>query len=329
MNTWVFHTRELFRTLRRFIINGFILRGYVKKIPASIILEPTNNCNLRCNCCPQGNNIKAERPTGFMSAEVFDKILENMDTPVESVYLYLHGEPFLNPRLDYFIRRLSEKNIRTIIYSNGYGIDMDLLDRVLPYKKTTFSFSADIVSKTHYETIRQPANYEKMLSHLEKINLLFRKHKRQFELTMIIDEQGIGDRENLAKKFFSQYDCLTKIVWGSRFPWPECFHTGDLEKRLAGKRGLCLQIINTMAVYWNGEASLCSYDFSGRLIAGSLLHQKLSQLYNSPEARRIRRYHYRRQYKKLPICSQCLLPRYKSQTFVIDKKTMKPDEITS
>ncbi|MDR0430647.1 MAG: SPASM domain-containing protein [Tannerellaceae bacterium] len=323
MKKWVVHIRSFFRFLRRLFINGLVLRGYHKKIPTTIIIEPTNRCNLTCICCPHGNAAKTGRPSGCMDPSLFDSIIGNIDTPVKEICLYLHGEPFLNKNLDYFVGQISQRAIMTTIYSNGYDIDLELLDKVLAYRKTRFSFSVDIISKTSYESIRQPASYEKMIHCLRQINSVFKSHRRTYELSMITGDKDWEVVRGICDGLFAQYDCLKKISFGSKFPWPEYFYTGELAERLSKKRNLCNQISNSVAVYWNGDVTHCSYDYSGKLIIGNLSVDKLSEIYNSTEARKIRACHYLQRYSKLPICKQCVLPRYKSSTFSVGRRKTK------
>jgi radical SAM protein with 4Fe4S-binding SPASM domain len=312
MKKWVWHIRTFFRLLRQMLVDGFIRRGYRKGMPEVLIMEPTNICNLRCDCCPHGNDNTPGRPAGIMEPMVFDKLLDNIDISVKEIRLYLHGEPFLNKHLDYMIGRISKKGILTTVYSNGYNIDLDLLDKVLNHRKTRFSFSADILNKAYYERIRKPARYEKMISCLEAVNTVFKRHRRTYEVSIIAERDEMNRFETVYTELFNRYDSLKRISFGSRFPWPEHFYTGELPQRLAKKRTLCAQIPKGLAIYWNGDVSLCSYDYSGKLLIGNLTENKLSDIYNSAQARKIRTYHYLRQFEKIPVCKACILPRYKS-----------------
>jgi len=313
--------RAFFRVLRKMIIDGIIHQGYRKKIPTVIIIEPTNVCNLKCSCCPHGNILQTERTHGFMSRETFLKALDNIDVPVKEISLYLHGEPFLNKELDFFVSQIDKlKNVLTTIYSNGYNIDTELLKKVLKYKKVRFSFSMDIFNKENYEQLRKPANYGKALESLSAIDEIFAENKRRYELTMIADENI--DEQHLSNQLFAQYRQLKKVSFGTKFPWPEHFYTGNLEEHVAKERNICMQITGGVSVFWTGEVSICSFDFSGKLIIGNLTNTVLSKIYNSTQAREIRKKHFLRQWEKIPVCKNCLLPRFtsKSNTFNRPKK---------
>lgn len=314
------HIRQFFRDLRHIFINGWLLRGYQRKIPQTIIIEPTNVCNLHCSCCPHGNENEKERLAGFMSRQTFDKILGHIDIPVKYVCLYLHGEPFLNKELDYFVGQLDQKQILTTVYSNGYNTDLGLLEKVLKYPRTQFSFSIDVFSKENYEQIRQPAKYKTMMEQLAIIDKVFEKYQREFEITMVIEGESFEHTDEICKKLFADYCSLKKISFGSKFPWPEHFYTGELNDRLSKKRNLCAQIEGNASVYWNGKVTMCSYDFSGKLVIGDLTKNRLSEVYNSSVARKIRKYHYLHRYSKVSVCQKCILPRYKSSSWTVTRK---------
>ena len=307
------YVRSVFRILRKMVFDGIIRQGYRKKMPAVIIIEPTNICNLKCSCCPHGYTPQETRKQGYMSRETFLKVLKNIDIPLKEICLYLHGEPFLNKELDFFISETAKlKKTQTTIYSNGYNIDVNLLKRVLEYKKVRFSFSMEISNKENYEQIRKPACYEKALESLSTIEEIFADKKRKYELTMIADKNM--DEQYLSTLLFTQYKQLRKISFGSKFPWPEHFYTGNLEEHIAKRRNLCKQITGGVSVFWTGEVSICSYDFSGKLIIGNLTNTVLSKIYNSTQAREIRKRHFLNQLNKVTICKNCLLPRFVSQT---------------
>lgn len=314
------HIHFLFHIIRRAVVDGILKQGYRRKLPERIIIEPTNICSLQCSCCPHGSNNNESRPKGMMDLQTFWQIINNIDLPVKDVCLYLHGEPFLNKNLDSFVSQIDKKDkILTTIYSNGYDIDLSLLDKILSFKKTRFSFSMDILNKESYERIRQPAIYEKAIESLKRIDELFVRHDRKYEINMIVDQADLDKVKFFFNELFSRFHSLGSITASTRFPWPGYFHTGELEERISGKRKLCRQMRGGVSVYWNGDATLCSNDFSGKLIIGNLKKTKLSEVYNSPAARRIRKNHFLRKFSDLPLCKECLLPRYRSSAVRVSR----------
>lgn len=301
---------SFFRRFRNFWIHGLIKRGRLEKYPSTLIIEATNMCSLRCSCCPNGYKDIVGRKKGMLSRDAFDKILENIDIPLKSVCLYLHGEPFLCKDLVYFVQRLKERKIMAVIYSNGYNIDMDMLERILQLRNTLFHFSMDIFSKNNYEEIRCPGQYEVAVKCLERINGVFERYNSRYEISVITDKKDNLELKEKSKELFEKYSNLSKISVNSKFPWPRNFYTGDLSGNIEKKECFCKESVSQLAITWSGDALFCSYDYSGELIVGNILETKLSELYNSPQAMKYRRLHYMYRKDDIPLCRECLLPKF-------------------
>ena len=311
-----------FRRFRNYWIHGIIEKGRLVRFPRTLIVEAANICSLQCKCCPTGNNDTVGRVKGIMSCETFDKIMENIDVPLKSVSLYLHGEPFLCKDLAYFVERLKAKNIVAVIYSNGYKIDMDLLEQILKLRNSLFHFSMDISSKEHYEEIRYPGKFDAAVTSLESINEMFAKYNSRYEISVIDDENSTCTREEMALGLFEKYSNLSMVTVNTRFPWPRYFYMGDLSGKIDVKDRFCKESIAQLAIAWNGDALFCSYDYGGELVVGSILDTKLSELYNSEIAVKYRKLHFMGKRNDIPLCKECVLPRFYGTNVKFNRKDL-------
>jgi hypothetical protein len=83
-------------------------------------IEIAGSCNLRCISCNMGLP-GANKYGGLMSAATYRQVLEKMVTEIpflNSVYLYLWGEPLINPNLPEIIRITREFGVASEISSN-------------------------------------------------------------------------------------------------------------------------------------------------------------------------------------------------------------------
>ena len=83
-------------------------------------IEISGICNLRCISCIMGIP-GANKNSGLMTAETYRKILTKMRQEIpflNSVYLYLWGEPLLNPELPEIIRITNELGVACEISTN-------------------------------------------------------------------------------------------------------------------------------------------------------------------------------------------------------------------
>src|SRR3990167_11371438 len=66
--------------------------GIVLDYPSTIMIEPTNFCNLRCPACPTGSG-KMNRTKRNMSYDEFKKIIDQCRHHAKDVILLNFGEP--------------------------------------------------------------------------------------------------------------------------------------------------------------------------------------------------------------------------------------------
>ena len=303
-----------FRVWKRRLVDGLLLRGWRFRMPDTLVIETTNRCTLACSCCPNGIPGVKLRERGVMTRETFDRVLQNLDFPARQCFLHLCGEPFLNKDLVYFARQLMARKILPVVFSNGYRIDEGLLRELLSVRGVKIAFSMDLLSKAHYEQIRTPARYEEAEAALLRIDRIFAEAKRHYGLNMIVDGSHAEDLEAVCQSLFDRFGQLNTISLSVAWPWPALPHTGDLSGHLASHSDLCNQASGMLSVLWNGDVAFCSFDYSGDTVVGSMLKDSYRHLYNAPATRRLRRQLLMTHRADNPLCANCLLGRFESQS---------------
>jgi len=89
--------------------------------PSTLMVEPTNVCNLHCPACPTGAGI-LNRPPRAMSFDEFKGILNQaLDPPgyLRRVTLFNYGEPFLCKDLLRMVRYAADRGLETFTSTNG------------------------------------------------------------------------------------------------------------------------------------------------------------------------------------------------------------------
>jgi len=90
-------------------------------------MEVFGGCNLACPMCPQGMENGREKDfKKSLTEDLFKKIV-NEAIPLGLKYVNLSGsgEPLLNKNIENFIKYLSERNIISMIYTNGQLLNKD------------------------------------------------------------------------------------------------------------------------------------------------------------------------------------------------------------
>lgn len=308
--------RKLIRKMRSCwrSLNGKYLRpGYEPNTPHHVNIETASVCNLRCSCCPHGVARDSMRTSGIMSVDTFHRVLEHLDFPFKLAYLHLHGEPFLNPNLTTFVGELTQRNVMVNLYSNCTVVDEKKMDAILDARHVAMNFSADLLGKEYYERIRVGAHYGDTLDNLDKVNEIFARHNMLFNITIVMDSGFVDYSEDVVgccDMLYKRYSQLNGILLGSRFPWPRLPLTGDLARHLRKGHKRCIYAFEGLNVLWNGDATMCSFDYTGECVVGSLLENTYSEVLNNSAARKFRMWHWRHRNTELPLCKDCLLDHY-------------------
>jgi len=323
------------------IVKGIIRRGRQKNPPFSVNVEPTNVCNLACPICPHGA-AKAglipplNRKKGMMSLETFAKVLEGTKSHIREMALYLHGEPFLNPELVKMVRAAGEHKMKVVLYTNGLILTEEKLREIFRAEPATLSASMDLVSRRCFDKYKAEGLYDQAVEKLKLIISVFEqekarnsKLKTRLSLRSIYDGETKDETMSFLDHWFS-HNAVKSIQLTTPFPWPRRKDADFLTKHMTeDRRALCRQLFNALNILWDGSVTPCSFDYDGEYIIGDIHRAPLDVILNSPEARRFRRLHLLGRRNRIPLCRDCMLPRYSFAVITMHRGRylkLKPEE---
>lgn len=166
--------KQLNRTglfLRKGFTYLFYLSGLKKApLPGSMNVEITWNCNLNCIMCPRhrAQSFKAENKN--MSLAEFKQIVEKIPS-CRHINIVGDGEPFVNPDFIDMLSFAGSKGITTSFNSNGTLLsEKNIL--ALPGNVNLIWISIDSPVKETYERIRPGADFDVLISNIERLNKL-------------------------------------------------------------------------------------------------------------------------------------------------------------
>ena len=313
------------------ILMRWLLPGKLRVLPTTLTIELTNHCSLACSCCPNGCDRSHCRPRHTLSLTDMQRLLTQIDVPFNRVFLHLHGEPFLVKDLPAIVRLLIDRGVHEfVLFSNAYQIDVGLLDQLLDVvagHQFHICFSAELYSQRTYESLRQPGRFEIVWQSMEQIDAVMARHDRRYSVNAIIDPQAIDSLKDTVPPIFQRLHQLKDIHFSSAFPWPHLPQTGHIAGHLNTRRNVCSQMTELPTILSSGQVTMCSSDFRGECIVGSLWEQKYSELINNPTARRFRRnIALRKPARNLP-CRNCLIDRHQPFSRIVNRKFIdKADE---
>jgi len=110
------------------------------KFPYIVDIELTNHCNLHCVFCGQRT---MTRHKGFMSKELFEKVVNECAKHKTPIRLIRWGEPFLHPEIMKFCEYAKSKGVPVHITTNGTLIKDKIPEICQFVDSIIFSFQRD------------------------------------------------------------------------------------------------------------------------------------------------------------------------------------------
>lgn len=277
----------------------------VPDFPSRINIEPTNQCNLRCNMCPRQDQTRA---VGEMDIALFEKIADEISrhAPAE-VRLHKDGEPLMAPHIFDFIEYIKTVAPSTLLNmdTNALLLDEEKAARILDSRLDVLLFSVNAATADTYKKVRGSTKYDKMIANIERF-LAMRKERGhvwprvKVQLIVMADTK---DEIGLFKEQWGGHEVdvllIPAINWGGHRP-----EVGSL-MRLPRRRYPCTFLFNSFSVNWDGKVSFCNVDFDHLGIIGDLNEQTIEEIWKGPGFARYRELHKKRKWGEVDLCREC------------------------
>jgi MoaA/NifB/PqqE/SkfB family radical SAM enzyme len=268
-------------------------------IPISILLEPTNACNLTCRFC---SNPSSKRRPSTLNVNLARSILEEaFSLGVREAGFYLTGEPLLHPHLEDLILQAKRTGFQ-YIYLSTNGI-LAKQDRVVALAKNglnSIKFSINAGNRSNYQKIHGLDAFYIVLKNLQSI--LERRNELAslgLQRIMVSSVLGQGDDDDaiidLKEKLESSlddyvlYHCLPQPKIGSE----EQFND------------LCPIPFTQLYVTSSGMLTLCCRDSDNYLAVADLSKQTLRDAWYGELAQGLRR-RLLKNNLGYTLCARCL-----------------------
>lgn len=280
-------------------------------MPSAAWIEPTNVCNLKCIMCPN-SVIKQEKP-GFMSLDLYKKIINKGKNFFNTVVLCLAGEPFLHKDLPEMVRFAKENGVNPIISTNATVMTKEMSRAVLEAGLSWINFSFDGCSKEIYEKVRVGANFEKTLNNIIDFLKIKKELNAKTEVeiqVLVMDKEGKKDFEKNIESFKKNFGKLPLNNIQVRQPstWGGVLHgTNKYEyKKLEKIYSPCSYLWSSMHFLWDGAVVACTTDFWGKNALGKFPEQSIEEIWNGEKFQKFRKAMLERNYDKyFEYCDKC------------------------
>lgn len=263
----------------------------VQQPPFTVLIEPTEGCNLGCSFCGlRGMREKGTKPWNYMKTELAERIASEIERVGwrSKIVFAQHGEPTLNPNflkiVKIFRKHLPEAIFH--IYTNGYAINradspVEYLDKMLDAGMNNiivdcYSDDGDwnFVNKIDQEAYN-------VVVYNKGIPIYTNSHKCRILLMPSI-------------KFDNKITRRLANHCGAAAPLDNSYN----EKR-------CAMPFRELAFRYDGNVSLCCDDFRGEYPIANINDMNIDELWNHErfQAARIMLYNYSRDFRPCRGCT--------------------------
>jgi len=270
-----------------------------------LLIELTNNCNLRCAKCP---NIRTSRARGFIDDALVEKVLSDIESAGISTEIAFSGsgEPTLHPRLVEYVKAArSIPNVGVIGFAtNGVALNQDLSEKLLDAGLTRLKASLDTDDAAAYLRYNGRDAYAQVSANFRRfceINQAKGNSCRvTLKATLYENDLPLGRRLKEQWEPFVSHVRVTPV-----HNWAGIEIKGL--NSVTAVRSPCRYLWQQVQVLWDGQITLCCMDsMEGRFNMGNAREQNLSSYWlHDPELKRIRRCHEALDLKDLPDCANC------------------------
>ncbi|MFQ5444699.1 MAG: radical SAM/SPASM domain-containing protein [Nitrospinales bacterium] len=260
----------------------------VKKL-TSLIIEPTNTCNLRCTFCFVTEGM--ERPDGFMELDLFKKVID--DSPgLEHLCMHNWGEPLLHKDIFKMIDYASDAGVKYVVMNtNGTLLTDKMIDKIVNSSLSIIRFSIDGSA----ETFKRVRGVE--LEKIEKniLKLKEKKEKVRPDLGMGVVFTVEDETQDDAEEYIAHWETIVDHV---RLQ-PKLIQSPRTETcpELFGKD------YGKLVVLWDGTVIPCCVDYNATLSLGNAWQDSVMDLWRGKEIDELRRQHIDKEFH--PTCANC------------------------
>jgi radical SAM protein with 4Fe4S-binding SPASM domain len=303
----------------RYKFRNFHKSHKVADFPIDVMVESTNQCNLKCIMCYHSDPLIPFQQDGrskYMNLDLFKKIVDECsENKLYSMKLSFRGEPFMNKSFINMVKYAKSKNILEVSsLTNATLLTKEKAQQIIDLGLDQLIISMDGLTKKTYETVRIKSNYDTVIKNIHNL-LELRGNKKKPFVRMQYTE--VEENRHETKDFYDYWKNKVDEVSISYY-----VEFSSLEKSKASKNEIpiydgfsCEQLWQRVVILSDGRVSLCGTDIVPNAIVGDVNHQSIKEIWNSKKLNKIRNLHKNNNYHKMPFCKICVQNQHASNEF--------------
>lgn len=290
-------------------------------MPITLMLEPTNVCNLKCPLCPTGADLLG-RKKGMMKFNDFKKIVDELGPYLIHLRLWNWGEPLINKDIYRMIKYAKKFDIFVNTSTNSFFLTEKNVGKLVRSGLDELIISLDGASEETYRKYRKKGSFSKVLDAMKKLVLEKRKLrsktpviKMQF-IVMKHNEHEVEKAIKLAKDigvdeiFFKTVGMMDTAVYEpieKYLPENKSFRRYKVEegKIKSGKiNNFCDYVWDETTINVDGSVVPCCRDAHNSYVFGNVFEQPFKSIWNNNKYIDFRK-QVLRDKTKIGLCKYC------------------------
>ena len=289
-------------------------------MPASLAIEPTTTCNLRCPECPSGLR-SFTRPTGQIDLEDFKTYIDQVYQDIFYLITYFQGEPYLHNDFFKMIDHASKHKIYTSTSTNAHFLNEDFAEKTVRSGLNKLIVSMDGVDQETYSSYRVGGDLNSVIDGISKLIHWKRRLKSrtpyivlQF-LVLKTNEHQLNDIKVLGRSLgVDKVEIKSAQIYDFKNGNPLIPEQAKYSRYLKNSEGNykiksklpdhCWRLWSSAMITWDGRLIPCCFDKDADHQLGSLKTHDFREIWNGEAYRQFRRKVFSVR-EQIVICQNC------------------------
>jgi len=243
-----------------------------------------------------------------MSLSLFQRLIDDAaGSGISRVHLYLHGEPFLHPRILDMIAAIKRAGLGFNLVTNGQLLDSGISERLLKCGPDISDYVVISVlgsTKAVHEQTMRGICHERVLRNAADLMALRRKMNLNGPVVQSIF-YTLPENHHEAPLYLKQWKKLVDHAYCIGGMSQSFAAMGQSDGVLPLRRATCRNLWQRLTIYWNGDATICCEDIDGTCVFGNANTQCIGQLWTSPTLCGIKTAHSEKRFQDVELCARC------------------------
>ena len=297
------YRRKWYENPQKRIVEGF---------PLHLDFDITRRCNLRCPMCDRTLLLEQGKlEEGEMDFRLFKKVIdEGSQNGLYAIKLSYLGEPLLHKNIIKFVKYAKDKKILDVMFNtNGTLLTEKMSKKLINAGLDKIFISFDSPIKEKYESIRVGAKFDEVI---ENVKTLVRLRDERSLKRPIVRVSMVRMKENADEipAYIKLWAPIVDIIAYVDYENPQGMDKKDryATKLKSPSYFVCSQLYQRLFIHYDGKIGLCCIDSKADMNLGNAWVDSIRDVWLGEKMQKIREYHNRGEWRKIPLCAKCHIP---------------------